>query len=215
MTAEVISDLMRFAGFRLYSAPASFRQSANADPADLGRSLDVAYVVKGSVRSAGGLVRVSAALVEANAGRVMWSETYDRPLTPDNLLDVQDDVVGEVASRLAEPYGVINDAIAAALRTQSPRTMFAYGCVLRAYTYRVTFSPELYPSTRAGLLDANTLGVVPTLGVTFTCDYEPVKAVADALDRGSGDSVQSRPRRREQKSGKIAGRGFQAVHRPL
>ncbi len=31
--------------------------------------------------------------------------------------------------------------------------------------------------------DENTIGVVPTLGVTFTCQYEPVKAVSDALDR--------------------------------
>ena len=31
--------------------------------------------------------------------------------------------------------------------------------------------------------DENTIGVVPTLGVTFTCQYEPVEAVADALDR--------------------------------
>jgi len=31
--------------------------------------------------------------------------------------------------------------------------------------------------------DENTIGVVPTLGVTFTCDFEPVKAVADALDK--------------------------------
>jgi glutamate decarboxylase len=31
--------------------------------------------------------------------------------------------------------------------------------------------------------DENTIGVVPTLGVTFTCGYEPVKTVADALDR--------------------------------
>ncbi len=30
--------------------------------------------------------------------------------------------------------------------------------------------------------DENTIGVVPTLGVTFTCAYEPVKAVAEALD---------------------------------
>lgn len=30
--------------------------------------------------------------------------------------------------------------------------------------------------------DENTIGVVPTLGVTFTCQFEPVKAVADALD---------------------------------
>jgi len=32
-------------------------------------------------------------------------------------------------------------------------------------------------------VDENTIGVVPTLGVTFTCQYEPVKAVAEALDR--------------------------------
>lgn len=32
-------------------------------------------------------------------------------------------------------------------------------------------------------VDENTIGVVPTLGVTFTCQYEPVKAVHDALDK--------------------------------
>ena len=32
-------------------------------------------------------------------------------------------------------------------------------------------------------VDENTIGVVPTLGVTFTCQYEPVKAVSDALDQ--------------------------------
>lgn len=32
-------------------------------------------------------------------------------------------------------------------------------------------------------VDANTIGVVPTMGVTFTCQYEPVKAVSDALDK--------------------------------
>jgi glutamate decarboxylase len=31
-------------------------------------------------------------------------------------------------------------------------------------------------------VDENTIGVVPTLGVTFTCQYEPVAAVAEALD---------------------------------
>ncbi|AZV95228.1 glutamate decarboxylase [Kerstersia gyiorum] len=37
-------------------------------------------------------------------------------------------------------------------------------------------------------VDENTIGVVPTLGVTFTCDYEPVKAVHDALDKLQKDT---------------------------
>tara|TARA_R100000306_G_scaffold62580_1_gene74307 strand:+ start:11089 stop:12525 length:1437 start_codon:yes stop_codon:yes gene_type:complete len=37
-------------------------------------------------------------------------------------------------------------------------------------------------------VDENTIGVVPTLGVTFTCQYEPVKAVHDALDKLQADA---------------------------
>ncbi len=37
-------------------------------------------------------------------------------------------------------------------------------------------------------IDENTIGVVPTLGVTFTCDYEPVKAVHEALDKLQQDT---------------------------
>ena len=36
--------------------------------------------------------------------------------------------------------------------------------------------------------DENTIGVVPTLGVTFTCQYEPVKEIADALDKFHKDT---------------------------
>jgi len=36
--------------------------------------------------------------------------------------------------------------------------------------------------------DENTIGVVPTLGVTFTCQYEPVKAVSEALDKLQKDT---------------------------
>lgn len=36
--------------------------------------------------------------------------------------------------------------------------------------------------------DENTIGVVPTLGVTFTCQYEPVQAVCQALDRLQQDT---------------------------
>ena len=36
--------------------------------------------------------------------------------------------------------------------------------------------------------DENTIGVVPTLGVTFTCQYEPVKAVHEALDKLQEDT---------------------------
>jgi len=44
---------------------------------------------------------------------------------------------------------------------------------------------RLYMSAEEMLkrVDENTIGVVPTMGVTFTCQYEPVKAIHDALDK--------------------------------
>lgn len=43
------------------------------------------------------------------------------------------------------------------------------------------------PETALELVDENTIGVVPTLGVTFTLQYEPVKALSDALDKLQAD----------------------------
>jgi glutamate decarboxylase len=42
---------------------------------------------------------------------------------------------------------------------------------------------SMTPETVLEYCDENTIGVVPTLGVTFTCQYEPVKQVSDALDK--------------------------------
>jgi glutamate decarboxylase len=41
--------------------------------------------------------------------------------------------------------------------------------------------------------DENTIGVVPTLGLTFTCAYEPVKDISDALDQLENDKGPSIP----------------------
>ena len=42
---------------------------------------------------------------------------------------------------------------------------------------------SMTPETALEYCDENTIGVVPTLGVTFTCQYKPVKQVSDALDK--------------------------------
>jgi glutamate decarboxylase len=46
----------------------------------------------------------------------------------------------------------------------------------------------LTPEEVIARCDENTIGVVPTLGVTFTCQYEPVKAISDALDKLQADT---------------------------
>jgi len=99
MTEEVIDQLSRVPGMRVPSATSSFfYRGKQVAPADIARTLGVAYVLDGSVRKSGARLRVAARLVRADNGYVMWSETYDRPFN--DILMVQDDIAGEVTKAL-------------------------------------------------------------------------------------------------------------------
>ena len=64
--------------------------------AEVGRELNVAHILEGSVRKAGNQVRITAQLIQADNGYHLWSETYDRQL--DNVFQIQEDI----AKRLPE-----------------------------------------------------------------------------------------------------------------
>ena len=68
-------------------------------PVELGERLDVGYVVKGSVRREPDRVRLIVHLIEAQTGEHLWTETYDRALTPENVFAIQE----QLAADLAEP----------------------------------------------------------------------------------------------------------------
>ena len=154
LTEELISNLMRFGELRLYSAYGSFQEQPTADPGELSERLDVGYVVRGSVRREPNRVRLIAHLIEARTGQHVWSETYDRELTPENVFAVQEQLAADVAGQLAQPYGLINEVTANSFRQQRPVTLFAYDCVLRAFDYRRTQGPEKHAVVRACLEEA-------------------------------------------------------------
>jgi tetratricopeptide (TPR) repeat protein len=66
--------------------------------ADIGRALDVATVLEGSVRKAGNRVRISVQLVRVSDSSHLWSESYDRTL--DDIFAVQDDIAQSVVKEL-------------------------------------------------------------------------------------------------------------------
>ena len=68
------------------------------DIRQIGRDLDVKYVLEGSIQSLGERIRVTAQLVEAASGSHVWSERYDRPV--DDLFAVQNDVTQRIAATL-------------------------------------------------------------------------------------------------------------------
>lgn len=69
------------------------------DVRTIGRRLDARYVVEGSVRRAGDRIRVTAQLIEAESGRHLWAERYDREFG--DVFALQDEIVDAVRVRVA------------------------------------------------------------------------------------------------------------------
>jgi adenylate cyclase len=66
---------------------------------DIGRELGVRYVLEGSLRKSGNRIRVNAQLVEAETGKHIWAERYDRDLA--DIFAVQDEITEAVTVAVA------------------------------------------------------------------------------------------------------------------
>jgi transcriptional activator of cad operon len=99
MTEELIDKLSKVKGLQVPGATSSFYfKNRKITVADVAKALRVVYVLDGSVRKSGAMLRVAARLVRADDGYVVWSETYDRSL--EDKLWVQDDIASEVTKAL-------------------------------------------------------------------------------------------------------------------
>jgi tetratricopeptide (TPR) repeat protein len=83
-------------------------------------------VVEGSVRRGSDQLRLIVHLIEARTGQHLWSGTYERVLTPENVFAVQEQLAADLASQLVQPYGIVQQVTADSFRHGRPETLFAY-----------------------------------------------------------------------------------------
>jgi len=140
MVEEIITALSRIRWLFVIARNSTFTYKGQAiDVKQVGRELGVRYVLEGSVRKAGGRVRITAQLIEAETGAHLWAERFDGAL--DDVFDLQDKVATSVA-------GVIEPALQAAETARSAdrptNDLTAYDLYLRAYAMTLS-SSALFP----------------------------------------------------------------------
>ncbi len=69
------------------------------DLKQIGRELNVRYVLEGSVQRGGNRMRVNVQLIDAETGSHLWAERFDKPLA--DLFDMQDEIVARLANALS------------------------------------------------------------------------------------------------------------------
>jgi adenylate cyclase len=92
---DVITALSRYPSLFVIARNSCFTYRGRAvDVKQVGRELGVRYVLEGSLRKAGNRIRVTAQLVEAETGKHVWAERYDRDLA--DIFAVQDEITEAV-----------------------------------------------------------------------------------------------------------------------
>ena len=127
LTEDIISALGRFSEFVVRSRNAVFSYKGKAPrPEEVGRELDVRYIVEGSIRRSPERIRISIRLTDAARGALLWSEQYDAE--PKDIFSVQDEITRRIAGTLATRLTNLELAKAA---TKPPSNLEAYDIVLR------------------------------------------------------------------------------------
>jgi adenylate cyclase len=127
LTEDIISALGRFPEITVRSRNAVFAYKGKTPkPDEVGRALDVRYIVEGSVRRSLERIRISINLTAAGRGTQLWSENYD--VAPKDIFSVQDDITRRIAGTLVSR---LTNLELAKVATKPPSSLEAYDLVLR------------------------------------------------------------------------------------
>jgi TolB-like protein/class 3 adenylate cyclase len=99
VTESLTTDLSRIRGSFVIGRNTAFTYKGKAvDLKQIGRDLNVRYVLEGSVQRGGNRMRVNVQLIDAETGNHLWAERFDKPLA--DLFDMQDEIVARLAAAL-------------------------------------------------------------------------------------------------------------------
>jgi TolB-like protein/Flp pilus assembly protein TadD len=99
ISEEILQAIARARGIRVIGKASSFRfRDADKTSRQIFAELGATHMLDGSVRRAGGQIRINAQLVDTQSQLTLWSERYDRAAT--DILVVQDEIATAIAAAL-------------------------------------------------------------------------------------------------------------------
>jgi serine/threonine protein kinase/Tfp pilus assembly protein PilF len=127
MTEDIITELSKIKELQIFprSAVLAYRDKPVTGP-QVGKELNAACVLSGSLRRAGNRLRITAQLIRAQTGHSIWAERYDRELK--DVFEVQDEIARSISQALRIKLSPQEEKAIARKQTDNPQ---AYDYYLR------------------------------------------------------------------------------------
>ncbi len=99
VTESLTTDLSRLANTVVVARNTAFTYKGKpADAKQIGRELNVRYILEGSIQRGAGRMRINAQFIDAATGNHIWADRFDKPIA--DLFDMQDEIVSRLANQL-------------------------------------------------------------------------------------------------------------------
>ena len=99
VTESLTTDLSRINNATVVSRNTAFTYKGKpVDAKQIGRDLNVRYVLEGSIQRGGSRMRINVQLIDAITGNHLWADRFDKPMA--DLFDMQDEIVSQLANQL-------------------------------------------------------------------------------------------------------------------
>jgi len=127
LSEELLNRLTQNTQLHVAARTSAFQfKGQNLDISEIGRKLNVANVLEGSVRKSGNRMRITAQLIKVENGFHLWSQTYDREI--DDVFAIQDEISAAITKALEVELG----ATVKPNNTQPTENLEAYNLYLKA-----------------------------------------------------------------------------------
>ena len=202
VTESLTTDLSRISGSFVIGRHTAFAyKGRHVDLKQIGRELNVRYVLEGSVQRSGNRLRVNVQLIDAETGAHLWAQRFDKPVA--DFFDMQDEIVANLANQLGTELIAAEARRAEKAPKPDSRDLYYQGLAwfnkgtTREYLTRARDFFERAPALDPGNLDAliGTVQVDAVFSATYQTD-DRARALATteatltkALLRASNNAV--------------------------
>jgi non-specific serine/threonine protein kinase len=177
LAEDITAGLARF-NYLSVVARESTRSAASqsGDVSELAERLKARFLIEGSVRKAGAIIRVGARLVDLRTGAHLWAESYTRDMDAEDIFSVQDDITGRIVATVADSYGVLARSLIAAIEDKPDPELMPSEWLLRMFDFLMQLAAEPHGRLRDGVEEAvkrhpRDADVRAVLAITYLCEW--------------------------------------------
>jgi adenylate cyclase len=176
ITEELITGLAKFPELLVMSRTATLTyKDRPMSVRQVGKDLNVRYIVEGSIQRSDDNVRVTAQLIDASTRRHLWADSYDRQV--DSIFSIRDEITRSIAGTLGGLAGKLAKAEVARLSGKDPKSFTAYDYLMRGWYEWHKFTREANAAAhdlfeQARKIDPNYARAYAGLSWAYANDYD-------------------------------------------